>query len=89
MVLFGGDNTKAKQDAQSIHKRFERWHPQPGRGEPIAMQTLRLKQGKTSLQGMKLLGAGGETLQQLIANFVQWRAADQDFPWSKRRRLGQ
>ena len=90
MIIYGGDSTKAKQDAQRIHKRLERWHPQPGRGEPIAMQTLRLVPGrKTSLQGMKLLGAGGETLHQLIANFIQWRAADQDFPWSKRRRLGE
>jgi pimeloyl-ACP methyl ester carboxylesterase len=89
MIIVGRDDPKAMRDAQRIHKRFERWHPAPGHGETIAQQTLRLESGKTSLQGMKLLSAGGKTVQLLIADFIQWRAADQDFPWSKRRLAGE
>ncbi len=87
LILVGELNTKAMKNASRLHNTLVRWHPEPEDFEAYERRTLWLEPLQTSLQGVKLLDAGGANLLAFVADFLQWRAVDLDYEWTRRRSI--
>ena len=85
LILMGQENAKAKKNADRLFSSLRRWHPDPQDPEAFAEVTLWLEAWETSLQGVKLLDAYDTVLKDFIADFFQWRSADLQFEWTRRR----
>ena len=87
LILVGEQNTKAMKNATRLHNTLVRWHPEPDDFDAYEKRTLWLEPLQTSLQGVKLLDAGGADLLAFVADFLQWRTVDLDFEWTQRRTI--
>ncbi len=93
MLIMAGDRDgKALASAKKLHKALAKFHPDPEDVKDDKDQTLFFATADTSLQGTKLL-----TIPRVdpdvefavgFAKFIQWRAAEPDYPWSARRKGG-
>jgi len=85
LIMVGQENAKSKKNADRLFKTLRRWHPEPQDPEAFGEVSLWLYPMETSLQGVKLLDAYDADLMEFIADFFQWRSADLQYEWTRRR----
>ncbi len=85
LIAVGEEDAKAKAEATTIHKRFERFHPGASE-QSLEERDLFYIPLKTSLQGTKLFTSSTLPIQQSITTFINWRLVMKvdRLPWSKR-----
>ncbi|MBN2295878.1 MAG: alpha/beta fold hydrolase [Pirellulales bacterium] len=83
MILVGGENSRAVQQAKRFEAIFRRYSPGAS-AEKDPDRTLWYIPLKTSLQGTKMLGSSTLRVEPGIAKFIKWRLVDQSFPWKNR-----
>ena len=82
LIIYGERDRRAKRDAESLHKRWLPFHPEPSESEGAEKQELFIYGFDTENQGMKLVDAG---IDNMISQFIDWRLVKQEYPWSQHR----
>ena len=85
LIMVGNEKASAAREAKRLHKTLERYHGEPD--ENAQNNDLFYLEVKTSLQGTKLLTSRSLKLDAAIAQFIEWRLVNQDFPWAERKRF--
>ena len=83
MIAVGKGDSRAVQQAKRFEAIFKRNQPS-ATADKIEDRTLFYLPLDTSLQGTKLLGVPSLKLEQLIADFIKLRLANQNFIWKDR-----
>lgn len=83
LLITGRRNSRLVREARRLYNAFDRYHAEPRRDEPDK-QTLWLKTPATSLQSTELLDERGLEVPDMIAEFIELRLVDQNFPWADR-----
>ncbi len=85
MLVYGSQDSKAKQSAETVYKNFERYHPEPPIDRIREMKDLFDYPLPTTLQGSKLLVDPQFKMLPHIDNFLKARLVDQSFEWVQRK----
>jgi pimeloyl-ACP methyl ester carboxylesterase len=89
MLIMAGDrDSKALAGAKKLHKALARFHPDSEDVKDDKDQTLIFATADTKLRGTRLLTVPGVDFAVGFAKFIQWRAAEPDYPWTARRKGG-
>jgi len=83
LIVVGEGATREAREASRLFATLKRYHPDAD-AEKTADRTLFHIPLETSLQGTKMLDVKGLLLNDIIAQFVQLRLVEQNFPWKKR-----
>ncbi len=85
MLVYGSQDAKAKQSAETVYKNLERYHPEPPVDKIRTMKDLFDYPLPTKLQGSKLLVDPQFKMIANIDNFIKARLVDQPFEWIQRK----
>jgi pimeloyl-ACP methyl ester carboxylesterase len=85
MLVYGSQDPKAKQSAETVYKNFLRFHPEPPIDRVREMKDLFDYPLPTTLQGSKLLVDPQFKMITNLDNFFKFRLVDQPFEWVQRR----
>jgi hypothetical protein len=85
MLVYGSEDSKAKQSAETIYKNLERYHPEPPIDRVSEMKDLFDYPLPTKLQGSKLLVDPQFKMLPILDNFIKARLVDQPFEWVQRK----
>ena len=83
LILVGAANPGAVEEAERIYNRLEPFHPTPP-PDRAQERDLFLLELETNLQGSKLITVPGLNVPATIAQFVDLRLVNADFPWLER-----
>lgn len=86
MIIYGDEDSNQAADARRIVKQLERFHPETAsnRAAPRGLAEVPMR---SSLEGSGLMSQLGEPIEQSIVDFLTTQVADQELPWSKRRKV--
>lgn len=89
MLVVGEADRESLGDAKAIHKRLERFHPEPEQKDIAEKKSLFLvEKPKTSLKGTNLVHPrAGLNVEYDINTFIQLRLVNkrEDLPWKERK----
>lgn len=85
MLVYGSQDSKAKDSAETIYKNFMKFHPEPPIDRVRELKDLFDYPLPTTLQGSKLLVDPQFNMLPNLDNFLKFRVVDQPFPWVQRR----
>jgi pimeloyl-ACP methyl ester carboxylesterase len=85
MLVYGSQDSKAKESAETIYKNFLKFHPEPPIDRVRELKDLFDYPLPTTLQGSKLLVDPQFNMLPNLDNFLKFRVVDQQFPWVQRR----
>jgi pimeloyl-ACP methyl ester carboxylesterase len=85
MLVYGSQESKAKESAETIYKNFQKFHPEPPIDRVRELKDLFDYPLPTTLQGSKLLVDPQFNMLPNLDNFLKFRLVDQPFPWVQRR----
>ncbi len=83
LIAVGSRDSKSLSEAKRLYSMVERFHQEPPPEEATEKKDLFLGTFDTDLQGTKMLGRG-LPVEGWIANFIQLRLVNQNFPWRDR-----
>lgn len=90
LILVGKEKARPRRDAERLYSALEPFHSKPEDETQHEKKFLVLGKLPTSLQGTKMLEEmlkiDDLKLASKIGKFIEWRAADPDFAWSRRGR---
>lgn len=88
LLIFGGEERRARADAERVFKSLEKFHPTDRSAKPDDLPSL-MKIGenvKSKLQGTELLRQAGDKGSDTIIRFLNKHVSNQtDFEWSRRQ----
>jgi pimeloyl-ACP methyl ester carboxylesterase len=88
LLIFGGEERRARADAERVFKSLEKYHPAERSAQPDDLPSL-MKIGdnvKSKLQGTELLRQAGDKGSDTIIRFLQKHVSERtDFEWSRRQ----
>lgn len=85
MLVYGSQDNKAKDSAETIYKNFRKFHPEPPIDRVRELKDLFDYPLPTTLQGSKLLVDPQFNMLPNLDNFLKFRLVDQPFPFVQRR----
>lgn len=85
MIVYGEQNSRAKRDAENVHKNLKRFHPEPPPDLVREEKDLFMVPLSTRLQGTRLLSDRQFNMSSKLDSFLQTRVGDQSFPWIQRK----
>jgi pimeloyl-ACP methyl ester carboxylesterase len=85
MVIYGKEDRKAAQSAETVYKNLERYHPEPPPEAGPESKTLVLISRPTSLEGTRLLTDDNFRVFPHVEFFIDARLAQQEFEWIPRK----
>jgi pimeloyl-ACP methyl ester carboxylesterase len=85
MLVYGSQDSKAKQSAETVYKNLARYHPEPPLDRVREMKDLFDYPLPTKLQGSKLLVDPQFKMLPHLDNFIKARLVDQPFEWVQRK----
>ncbi|TWU23814.1 alpha/beta hydrolase [Bythopirellula polymerisocia] len=84
MIIYGSENSRAKQDAENVFNNFERYHPDPPIDQVRELKDLFEYPLPTTLQGSKLLIDPRFKMLAAIDSFLKARLSDKSYKWISR-----
>ena len=85
MLVYGSQDPKAKQSAETVYKNFLRFHPEPPIDRVRELKSLFDYPLPTTLQGSKLLVDPQFKMLVNLDNFFKYRLVNQPFEWVQRK----
>lgn len=85
MLVYGSQDSKAKDSAETVYKNFKKFHPEPPIDRVRELKDLFDYPLPTTLQGSKLLVDPQFNMLPNLDNFLKFRLVDQPFPFVQRR----
>lgn len=85
MLVYGSEDSKSKESAETVYKNLKRFHPDPPIGRVRELKDLFDYPLPTTLQGSKLLVDQQFQMLEHLDNFLQARLVEQPFVWVQRK----
>lgn len=84
LLVYGGQDSDQKTDAQRIYRQLEKFHPEPQSAQ-APPRSLVETPVESTLAGSRLMSQIGEPIEEDVVKFLTTQVAGQELPWSKRR----
>ncbi len=88
LIINGETDSAHAAGAKRLHQWLERISPTPAK-DAAERQKVFARMPKTSLQGTKMLGVAGVSIEKDILQFLKLRIANRTIPWAERKSPGE
>jgi pimeloyl-ACP methyl ester carboxylesterase len=85
-LAYGLADRKIAADSENMRKVWDRYHPEPPADQVQERKDFFVYDPDTRLQGTKLLNSPQFTMGPKIANFIEARVGNRNFPWVQRKK---